>query len=118
MVNISTPNYRQVDLSQPKFQEMLRERVDERKQSGLGMVSFDDIQAEVEHPERGMLFHDGQSRSMEQLMSDQAKNGMIGPMDRWTVVLAAVRECNALKGNCPWTEIIAESPCRSNILRA
>jgi flagellar basal-body rod protein FlgB len=77
VVNISTPNYRQVDLSQQKFQEMLRERVDERRGSGLGMVSFDDIRAEVEHPDRGMLFHDGQTRSMEQLMSDQAKNALM-----------------------------------------
>ena len=31
----------------------------------------------VEEPERGILFHDGTTRSMEQLMSDQAKNAMM-----------------------------------------
>src|SRR4028118_119349 len=68
VVNMSTPDYQQKDLSLEKFQEMLRDRVAERREAGPGRVSFADIQAEVEEPERGILFHDGSTRSMEQLM--------------------------------------------------
>jgi flagellar basal-body rod protein FlgB len=75
VVNISVPNYRQKDLSLDKFQEMLRDRVEERDSSGS--ARFEDITAELEQPERGILFHDGANRSMEQLMTDQAKNGMM-----------------------------------------
>jgi flagellar basal body rod protein FlgB len=39
--------------------------------------SFDDLRAEIESPRRGILFHDGNNRSMEQLMADQAKNAMM-----------------------------------------
>jgi len=77
VVNISTPNYKQKDLSLEKFQEMLGERIEQRDQGGLGATSFDDINAELEEPERGILFHDGSNRSMEQLMSDQAKNALM-----------------------------------------
>ncbi len=77
VANISTPNYRQKDLLLEKFQQLLGERVDRRDNSGLGATSFDDISAEMEEPERGILFHDGANRSMEQLMSDQAKNALM-----------------------------------------
>ena len=43
-------------------------------------VGFDDIGVDVEKPNRGILFHDGNNRSMEQLMSDQAKNAMMHNM--------------------------------------
>jgi flagellar basal-body rod protein FlgB len=74
--NIETPAYLQKDLSLPKFQQMLRERVDERTTAVRGTVRFDDIAAEVENPTRNILFHDGNNRSMEQLMSENAKNGL------------------------------------------
>ena len=77
VVNISTPGYRQKDLSLEKFQGMLRDRLERREQGAVGATSFDDLQAQVEHPRRGMLFHDGANRSMEQLMSDQAKNALM-----------------------------------------
>jgi flagellar basal-body rod protein FlgB len=77
IVNISTPNYRQKDLSLDKFNEMLGARVDERRDAAPGEVGFSDIQAEVENPRAGILFHDGNNRSVEQLMSDQAKNAMM-----------------------------------------
>lgn len=75
VVNISTPGYRQVDLSLEKFQKMLAERVNQAE--GGNDASFADLTAEVENPHRGILFHDGQTRSMEQLMSDQAKNALM-----------------------------------------
>jgi flagellar basal-body rod protein FlgB len=77
VINISTPNYKQKDLSLDKFQEMLGERISRRDDAPLGETSFDDISAELENPQRGILFHDGVNRSMEQLMSDQAKNAMM-----------------------------------------
>ena len=77
VVNVDTPGYRQRDLSVEKFEEMLRDRVEERRDHPLGATSFDDIRAEIENPKSGILFHDGNNRSMEQLMSDQAKNALI-----------------------------------------
>jgi len=79
VVNVDTPDYRQKDLSPEKFQAMLRSRVEHRGEAGSGaeVPSFDDIGAEVETPARGILFHDGNNRSMEQLMADQAKNAMM-----------------------------------------
>ena len=77
VVNISTPNYRQKDLSLDKFHEMLRQRVEQRRGAGPGAADFDDLKADVEEAEHGILFHDGQTRSMEQLMTDQAKNALM-----------------------------------------
>ena len=79
VVNADTPNYRQKDLSVDRFQRMLLDRIEQRKRPGtpVGSVSFDDVAVEVETPTRGILFHDGNNRSMEQLMSDQAKNAML-----------------------------------------
>ena len=80
IVNASTPGYIQKDVSLPGFQQMLQERVAKRAESAPGTVSFDDINAEIENPRRGILFHDGNNRSMEQLMSDQAKNALLHNM--------------------------------------
>jgi flagellar basal-body rod protein FlgB len=77
IVNISTPGYRQKDLSTERFQAMLRDRVELRRSSPRGSVRFGDVRGELEHPEHGIMFHDGNNRSMEQLMSDQAKNAMM-----------------------------------------
>ena len=76
VVNVSTPGYRQKDLSPDKFQTLLRERVERRREDGPGLTDFDDLQAEIEESEHGIRFHDGQTRSMEQLMTDQAKNAL------------------------------------------
>ena len=82
VVNISTPGYRQKDLSLEGFQEALRRRVDQRRESAPGAVGFDGIAeaAEVEEPDRYILFHDGANRSVEQLMADQSKNAMMHNM--------------------------------------
>ncbi len=77
IVNISTPGYVQKDLSLTKFQTRLRERVAMRRHAPLGSVSFDDIRGELEHPRHGILFHDRNNRSMEHLMSEQAKNALM-----------------------------------------
>jgi len=77
VVNISTPGYQQRDLSLPKFQKMLAERAKAADRSAPGSVDFSDVTAEVQKRNSGILFHDGQSRSMEELMSDQAKNALM-----------------------------------------
>ena len=77
VVNVDTPNYRQKDLSLDKFQELLRDRADKRRGAPPGSVGFGDLAAEVESPRRGILFHDGNNRTMEQLMTDQAKNALM-----------------------------------------
>jgi flagellar basal-body rod protein FlgB len=77
IVNVSTPGYRQKDLSIDRFQQLLRDRVNERRDAPIGSVRFDDISAETEYPRRNILFHDRNNRSMEQLMSDQAQNALM-----------------------------------------
>lgn len=77
VVNINTPNYKQKDLSLDKFQQLLSDRVDQKRESAPGSVGFSDIGSVVQEPRSGLLFHDGNNRSMEQLMSDQAKNAMM-----------------------------------------
>jgi len=77
VVNLSTPGFQQKDLDENKFRGMLRERTDARAAAANpSEVAFDDIGMDAEEPERGLLFHDGQTRSVEQLMTDQAKNAM------------------------------------------
>ena len=76
MANVDVPGYQQKDLDVGRFQEILRDRVDQRDSSPPGSVGFEDIRWEVRHPADGILFHDGNNRSMEQLVSDQAKNAM------------------------------------------
>ncbi len=80
VVNVSTPGFRQKDLSVEKFQRLLSERLETRDRSPRGTVGFEDIGADVENPTRNILFHDGNNRSMEQLMSDEAKNAMMHNM--------------------------------------
>jgi flagellar basal-body rod protein FlgB len=77
VVNVDTPGYQQKDLSVEKFQALMRDRVEQRRDAGPGGVNFDDVAGELETPTRGILFHDGNNRSMEQLMADQAKNAMM-----------------------------------------
>jgi flagellar basal-body rod protein FlgB len=77
IVNVSTPFYRQKDLSIERFQSLLRDRVAQRKDAPPGSVGFGDFSAETEQPQRNILFHDRNNRSVEQLMSDQAQNALM-----------------------------------------
>jgi|SRR5665213_3673681 len=77
VVNISTPGYQQKDLSLEKFQKMLADHSSAADRSGPGTVDFSDIANKPIASHHGILFHDGQTRSMEQLMSDQAKNALM-----------------------------------------
>ncbi|HEY7118093.1 MAG TPA: hypothetical protein VH475_16005 [Tepidisphaeraceae bacterium] len=80
MANVDTPGYRQKDLAVDKFFAMLRDRAAHRAQAAPGAVSFDDINVDVDHPAAGILFHDQNNRSMEELASEQAKNGLLYTM--------------------------------------
>ena len=75
IANVDTPGYQQKDLSVARFSSMLRNRVDQRRRTGS--ASFDDMSSSVENPIRGILFHDRNNRSMEQLATDLAKNAMM-----------------------------------------
>jgi flagellar basal-body rod protein FlgB len=98
VANISTPHFAQKDLSLAQFQSLLRDRVNERDSSPPDTVSFDDISMDVQHPRQAMLFHDGSTRSMEQLMTDQAKNALMHQMavellrDQYSVMEMALKE--------------------------
>lgn len=75
--NVDTPGYLQKDMSVDDFQAMLRNKVAQQATASPGSVKFDDIKAEIENPTTGILFHDGNNRSMEQLMGDNAKNALM-----------------------------------------
>jgi flagellar basal-body rod protein FlgB len=98
IVNASTPNYVQKDLSLEQFQALLSKKVQQQDEAGPGDVSFDDISMDIQHPRRGMLFHDGNNRSMDQLMSDQAKNALMHSLavellrEQYSVMEMALRE--------------------------
>ena len=76
IANSSTPGYRQKDLSVDKFRMMLRKRVDERDHAPPGSVAIDDVKIDIETPASGIVFHDRNNRSMEQLMTDAASNAL------------------------------------------
>lgn len=77
VANVSTPGYRNKDLDAAAFNAMLRDRVAERRESPPGMTGFDDIAGQPFDPNAGLLFHDRNNRSMEQLMADGAKNALM-----------------------------------------
>ena len=68
IVNASTASYRQRDLDEGAFRDSLR-----RKLSGGEHTS---ATAETVEPQDTLVFHDGNRRSMEHLMTEQAKNAM------------------------------------------
>jgi flagellar basal-body rod protein FlgB len=98
IVNASTPNFIQKDLSLEQFQALLAQKVKHQNDDGPGSANFEDIESEIQHPQRGMLFHDGNNRSMDQLMSEQAKNALMHSMavellrQQYTTMEMALRE--------------------------
>jgi flagellar basal-body rod protein FlgB len=80
VANVDTPGYRTKDLSEAKFFAMLRDRAAARQEVSPGSMGYDDLNVDVENPRAGILFHDRNNRSMEQLASDQAKNGLLYTM--------------------------------------
>jgi flagellar basal-body rod protein FlgB len=77
VANVSTPGFKQKDLSMAQFQSMLRSQLAERESHAPGAVSFDQVLPEVNDLTGQLVYHDGNNRSMEQLMADGAKNAMM-----------------------------------------
>ncbi len=76
IANVSTPGYVQKDLSVAEFQKQLRQRIAQKKSSAPGSTGFGDI-APIRMDEKGgLLFHDRNNRSMEQMMSDLSSNAL------------------------------------------
>jgi flagellar basal-body rod protein FlgB len=98
VANVSTPEYVQKDLSLDQFQQILLDKVQKQESAPPGGVPFDDISNEIQHPTKGILFHDGNNRSMEQLMSDQAKNALMHNVavellrDQYSMIETALKE--------------------------
>ena len=91
IANLSTPNYRPLDVSVTDFQKQLGEAIDRQRQTELEPVSPDELpiestsQVEVSpvgltlHPQPAgdnLLFHDGNDRSLEHQMKDLVENFM------------------------------------------
>jgi flagellar basal-body rod protein FlgB len=76
VVNVSTPGYTQKDMSVDAFEKELTAKEAQAGDASPGAVSFDDISMDVSKP-NSLVFHDGNNRSMEQLMTDQAKNALM-----------------------------------------
>jgi flagellar basal-body rod protein FlgB len=77
IVNLDTPGYQAKDLSLSGFQEMLGDRMEKRDSDSPGSTDFSDVMPAATDPNGGLLFHDGQKRSLEQLMSDFSKNALM-----------------------------------------
>ena len=77
IANVSTPNFRQKDLSVEQFQKQLSEKTAEQATAAPGEVDFNNISMDTQNPNDGILFHDGNNRSIEKLMTDQAKNALM-----------------------------------------
>lgn len=80
VVNVDTPNYVQRDLSVEAFQSQLMRRLEDRKAAGPGQVGFDGVMPEEQDATAHILFHDGNNRSKEQLMTELARNAMMHNM--------------------------------------
>jgi flagellar basal-body rod protein FlgB len=77
IANVDTPGYVQKDLSEKKFQQALADRLRERGRRIDGASLQEDLPLELESSRHGILFPDGNNRSMEQLASDLAKNALL-----------------------------------------
>ncbi|NIA20586.1 MAG: flagellar basal body rod protein FlgB [Anaerolineaceae bacterium] len=89
IANIDTPNYKVRDLPVAEFQEMLGRAISESRRTGqpLQLQSTRNIEVvrkggriefrSIERQEANILFHDGGNRSIEQEMSELAKNTLM-----------------------------------------
>jgi flagellar basal-body rod protein FlgB len=78
VANISTPGYKQQDLSLDAFQRALAAQLDGPAESGAS--AGDAVAGAIDNPNepaKYILFHDGNNRSAEQLMTDGMKNALI-----------------------------------------
>lgn len=79
IANLSTPGFRPVDLDVSGFQKQLGQAIDARRAANGGNPVGDLAQADVDAAapaNDGILFHDGNNRSLEHLMKNLAENTM------------------------------------------
>jgi len=76
VANADTPNFIQKDMSPAAFQTALRQRIEQVNESPSAMLDLNDLPTDAKDTD-GLLFHDGNNRSMEQLMTEQAKNALL-----------------------------------------
>ena len=77
VANLDTPGYVQRDVSPERFRAELRRRLDRDRRAGRpGGFGVAALRARPTPRGEGILFHDGQARSVEQLVTDQAKNAL------------------------------------------
>ena len=74
VANSATPGYVQKDLSRDAFNASLGKTIDTRRRTG----HWDDVADKLELSDEagGILYHDGNNRSMEELMAETAKNAL------------------------------------------
>ena len=77
VANVSTPGFKQQDMSMAQFQSMLRSQLADREAASSAAVGFNEVMPEVNELTGQLVYHDGNNRSMEQLMADGAKNAMM-----------------------------------------
>lgn len=88
VANLSTPDYRQLDVSPGEFRARLDEAIQNRRREtggahgdlrfrasrSFGMTDRGQLQLNPHPISRGILFHDRNNRDLERLMQDQAEN--------------------------------------------
>lgn len=75
VANATTPGYQQKDLDEASFQRALQQSLEERDRTGR-TIDLSNVEAELTEKAGGITYHDGNNRSMEQLMAESAKNAL------------------------------------------
>ena len=106
IANLSTPDFRPMDLSIEGFREQLREAVDARREEfgnaggalRLGQAGDGDTELQAHPIGENILFHDGNDRDLERTMQDLVENFMTFRLaaqflrSRFDLVNTAIRE--------------------------
>jgi len=108
IANISTPDFRPVDVSTSAFQSQLGQAIDQRRSNGGGDLPMQSTR-EVQVAEGGLhlkpgptgdnlLFHDGNDRDLERIMQDLVQNFLVFRttsellQNRFDILNTAIRE--------------------------
>jgi len=111
IANLSTPNFRPVDVSVDEFRAALRDAVETKRASGgvpegplqvedTSQIRFHEDGLELDPAPSGdnILFHDGNDRNLERIMQDMVENFMAFRQaselirNRYELINTAIRE--------------------------